>query len=315
MDDITRLRYLEKMGVVSYKARFQLSAAKPSVMQEGQGMLSPDAHGLVSSAAIEPETDQYGAFGLVSGAGEQVKPFNGGVEQLSQTLTSTSVEHASKPEENNTSSPETASMKITSLADIKARFFNPDGKPKVPDKAPSENAVVAVEDAPSIPGIPSGQKPQAEVALETQREEPVICQSAFQLSLFQPVPDVLLLNNSKHLGGAHFHLIKAIFFALQKPLDMVAPVRQFEWQPSADGANLRLAAQERLLAFLEVCQEHYNSRYLFVMGDDIRALLTPEPVFSSTITTVFLPSLQALISSPVLKKQVWERLSPFMGEI
>ncbi len=187
----------------------------------------------------------------------------------------------------------------------------------------SENTpALKSKDKPAVtpPEIASVQKvPQDEQPAIT--EQPVEQESIrFTLACWQVSDEVLVINGFAHGERANrtqLELLANILRAIGQLSANLPAAELIEW-PLSPGAESTLSgAKTQLSMFLLGRQQVRPYRWLLAMGDDPARLLSKGENESSTESdsaeTLFIPSLQAMLTEPLCKREVWQALRHLRG--
>lgn len=276
MDELTRLQYLEKMGVVTYNARFPLPAAKASLPLEVGHQPAPDK-ATIASAAMKPAKNMLAESGvrLNSAADIRARFFN---------------------EDGNPKTPAPA--------------------PVAGEVEETIEASSSVEAAETVFTEAESPLPREQSALETLLQGGELILPLFQplpsvLALNQPgrldtVHFRLLRNIFTALGQESRDT---------SPLRQFEWRREHGRETCVDGVRERLLAfvegfqmkfdSRYLLLMGEIPQRCF-------MGDDTYPAMTDQ---LPDIRVICIPSLQQMIGQPESKKAAWKALSPLIGKL
>jgi hypothetical protein len=138
----------------------------------------------------------------------------------------------------------------------------------------------------------------------------------FQLTLFQPRPDLLLLVKAQEMESKHIQLLKNILFAIGIKQTELVPLDNFHWPPAlrpssgqaVRGTNKNLpAAQETLHALLEGYQRKMDIKQILMFDQRLGNMLFPETV-AKAFPLYVLPGLQDMLNDAHHKKICWQQI-------
>jgi len=129
----------------------------------------------------------------------------------------------------------------------------------------------------------------------------------FQLAIFQPAQDVLVLIPAQHTDAVHLQLLRNILLAISVKTDQLVPLDNFIWPPRVAGAvkiNSALgAAQETLHSLLEGYQLKYHTKQVLVFAGALA-----EKLFPVEANVLCLPDLQQMLEDGAYKKITWQKI-------
>jgi len=129
----------------------------------------------------------------------------------------------------------------------------------------------------------------------------------FQLAIFQPVRDLLVLVPAQHTDAVHLQLLKNILLAISVKSDHLVPLDNFVWPPRIAGAvkiNSDLeAAQETLHSLLEGYQLKYHTKQVLAFAGTLA-----ERLFPVETSVLCLPDLQQMLEDGAYKKITWQKI-------
>jgi len=171
----------------------------------------------------------------------------------------------------------------------------------VPRKVPAANKTASMP-APNV--VPVKRSP----------DEAGVVQ--FQLAIFQPARELLILVPAQHTDVVHLQLLKSILWAITVKPESLVPTDNFVWPPRVTNViKTKLdfhAAQETLQAFLEGYQMKSGIKNVLVFAGVLaEKLFTPNTAVDQPLAdlNVFsLPDLQQMLQDSAYKKITWQKI-------
>lgn len=138
----------------------------------------------------------------------------------------------------------------------------------------------------------------------------------FQLAIFQPVREFLVLVPAQHTDTVHLQLLKNILLAIAVKSDNLIPVDNFVWPPRVTGgANINRgfqAVQETLQALLEGYQLKSGIKHVLFFAGTLADKLFPAEMTADQMLTrlnvLTLPDLQQMLEDGAHKKITWQKI-------
>jgi len=133
----------------------------------------------------------------------------------------------------------------------------------------------------------------------------------FQLAMFQPRQDLLVLLPVHHMERSHMQLFRNILLALGISHPEMVPIENFRWPPAIPlgtrGLDDLTVASQTLQAMLEALRQQKSIRHIFFFDSDWSSQLFPAEV-SAALSILVLPSLSDMLETADLKKQCWQQI-------